>query len=90
MKRKVAFLSFLVLLVIGFANEPTAQIKRGKKKYSPVPFYTILEAWKADCISRRLGILYAEPKKITESGNTAERKNSNFCLLEDNFIIEDL
>lgn len=33
------------------------------------------EAWRADCISRRLGILYREPVTVTEAGRTATRDN---------------
>jgi hypothetical protein len=37
--------------------------------------------WRADCISRRLGILEREPVKVAEAGVTAERDNPNLYLL---------
>lgn len=37
--------------------------------------------WRADCISRRLGILYREPVAITESGKTARRDNLRVYLV---------
>lgn len=39
------------------------------------------ERWRADCISRRLGILYGTPKKVTESGHTAYRDNPRLYLI---------
>ncbi|MGQ9860833.1 MAG: hypothetical protein ACUVSD_02330 [Thiobacillaceae bacterium] len=37
--------------------------------------------WRADCISRRLGILEREPVKVAAAGVTAERDNPNLYLL---------
>ena len=37
--------------------------------------------WRADCISRRLGILYRDPVRITESGFTAYRDNPRMYLV---------
>lgn len=37
--------------------------------------------WRADCISRRLGILYGAPTKVTESGHTAFRDNPKLYLI---------
>lgn len=42
---------------------------------------TAAPAWRADCISRRLGILYREPVKIVESGVTARRENLRSYLV---------
>ena len=41
------------------------------------------ERWRADCISRRLGILYRTPQKTTESGHTAYRDNPRLYLIRD-------
>lgn len=41
------------------------------------------ERWRADCISRRLGILYRTPQKVTESGQTAYRDNPRLYLIRD-------
>lgn len=38
-------------------------------------------AWRADCISRRLGILEREPVRVEEAGRSAERDNPNLYLL---------
>ena len=37
--------------------------------------------WRADCISRRLGILYREPIFIYESGHKAYRDNPKMYML---------
>lgn len=37
--------------------------------------------WRADCISRRLGILYRSPQRVTESGQTAFRDNPRLYLV---------
>lgn len=37
--------------------------------------------WRADCISRRLGILYREPVKVVEGGITARRENLRSYLV---------
>lgn len=42
---------------------------------------TAAPAWRADCISRRLGILYREPVTISESGRTATRENLRVYLV---------
>lgn len=39
------------------------------------------ERWRADCVSRRLGILYRSPQRITESGQTAHRDNPRLYLV---------
>jgi hypothetical protein len=39
--------------------------------------------WRADCISRRVGILDGVPKTVEESGETAQRANINFFMLRD-------
>ena len=39
--------------------------------------------WRADCISRRLGILYREPVTVRESGKTAARQNLRVYLVRD-------
>lgn len=39
--------------------------------------------WRADCISRRLGILYREPVTVRESGRTASRQNLRAYLVRD-------
>lgn len=39
--------------------------------------------WRADCISRRLGILYREPVKVTENGKAAARQNLRIYLVRD-------
>ena len=39
--------------------------------------------WRADCISRRLGILYREPVTVKESGTTAARQNLRVYLVRD-------
>ena len=44
--------------------------------------------WRADCVSRRLGILEGVPTTITESGNTTQRANINFYMLRD-VVIRD-
>jgi hypothetical protein len=44
--------------------------------------------WRADCVSRRLGILGGVPTTITESGNTTQRANINFYMLRD-VVIRD-
>lgn len=41
------------------------------------------QRWRADCVSRRLGILFGVPVTITESGQTSLRANDNFYLLRD-------
>ena len=37
--------------------------------------------WRADCVSRRLGILYRGPQRVTIAGNTAERGNPRLYLV---------
>ncbi len=37
--------------------------------------------WRADCISRRLGILYRSPQRVSESGRTAQRDNPRLYLV---------
>jgi hypothetical protein len=44
--------------------------------------------WRADCVSRRLGILDGVPTTVTESGNTTQRANINFYMLRD-VVIRD-
>jgi hypothetical protein len=39
--------------------------------------------WRADCISRRLGILYREPTTVNESGKRATRENLRVYLVRD-------
>jgi hypothetical protein len=39
--------------------------------------------WRADCISRRIGILDGVPTTITESGETSQRGNISFYMLRD-------
>lgn len=39
--------------------------------------------WRADCISRRLGILYRTPVTVKESGKTAARQNLRVYLVRD-------
>lgn len=46
--------------------------ERGKRAYA---------RWRADCISRRLGILYREPKRIYHSAYQAYRDNPKMYLL---------
>lgn len=42
---------------------------------------TAQPAWRADCVSRRLGILYREPVTVTEAGTTATRQNLRAYLV---------
>ncbi|MDG2959674.1 hypothetical protein P7L91_02280, partial [Bisgaard Taxon 10/6] len=44
--------------------------------------------WRADCISRRLGILNREVTAYTHSGYNAKRENKNFNLIKDGYICE--
>jgi hypothetical protein len=44
--------------------------------------------WRADCVSRRLGILDGVPTTVTVSGNTTQRANINFYMLRD-VVIRD-
>ncbi len=39
--------------------------------------------WRADCISRRVGILDGVPTTVTESGQTSQRGNISFYMLRD-------
>ncbi|MFK7855055.1 MAG: hypothetical protein AB8B79_13110 [Granulosicoccus sp.] len=39
--------------------------------------------YRADCLSRRLGILYREPRSITLEGHTARRSNNKLYLVRD-------
>lgn len=39
------------------------------------------ERWRADCLSRRIGILTGVPQTIEDSGETANRANINFYML---------
>lgn len=39
--------------------------------------------WRADAMSRRMGIIQREPYSASESGYSAKRSNANFKLLED-------
>jgi hypothetical protein len=55
-----------------FALTRIAVVERGR---------TANPEWRADCISRRLGILEREPVKVVEAGVTAERDNPNLYLL---------
>lgn len=43
-------------------------------------------AWRADCISRRLGILYRAPVRISEAGITAERANLRVYLVRNTTV----
>ena len=38
-------------------------------------------AYRADCLSRRLGILHREPKRVTLEGKTSQRSNAKLYLL---------
>jgi len=38
-------------------------------------------AWRADCISRRLGLLYREPRPVREAGVSARRENLRVYLV---------
>ena len=40
-------------------------------------------AWRADCLSRRLGILYREPRQVTIEGTRARRTNRRLYLVRD-------
>lgn len=44
---------------------------------------TAAKPWRADCISRRLGILYRQPMKVTEAGQTSSRENLRMYLVRD-------
>lgn len=41
------------------------------------------KAYRADCLSRRLGILFREPRKVTLDGVSAKRVNSKLYLVRD-------
>ena len=41
------------------------------------------QRWRADCISRRVGILDGVPRNVTESGHTSQRGNISFYMLRD-------
>lgn len=42
--------------------------------------------WRADCISRRLGILEQRPVRVTESGHTSTRNNANLILIRESNV----
>ena len=42
--------------------------------------------WRADCISRRLGILERHPVRVSESGQTSTRNNANLILIRDSNV----
>ncbi len=42
-----------------------------------------LRRWRADCVSRRVGILDGVPRTIKESNETSQRANINFYMLRD-------
>lgn len=44
--------------------------------------------WRADAISRRLGILNKKKTKIVHSGETVERTNKNFNLIKEGYICD--
>jgi RHS repeat-associated protein len=44
--------------------------------------------WRADCISRRLGILNKQATSISHSGHEANRNNQNFNLIKEGFICD--
>ena len=44
--------------------------------------------WRADSISRRLGILNKSVTTISHSGKTSSRGNINFKLIEDKYICD--
>ncbi len=46
------------------------------------------QRWRADCISRRVGILEGVPQTITDSGETTQRANINFFMLRDVRVTE--
>ena len=48
-----------------------------------------LPRYRADCVSRRLGILYREPQRVSISGFTAKRSNPRFYLLR-NAAVHDM
>lgn len=41
------------------------------------------QRWRADCVSRRVGVRYGLPITTTESGYTAQRANQHFYMLRD-------
>ncbi len=41
------------------------------------------QQWRADCISRRVGVLTGVPQTVSESGETAQRANICFYMLRD-------
>lgn len=49
---------------------------------------TAASEWRADSISRRLGILNKKATTVTHSGKTSHRGNINFKLIEDKFICD--
>lgn len=49
---------------------------------------TASSPFRADCISRRLGILNKQATKITHSGYTSERTNVNFNLIQKGCICD--
>ncbi|MEE9204023.1 MAG: hypothetical protein V3U08_03325 [Nitrospirales bacterium] len=51
--------------------------ERGKTANSP---------WRADCVSRRLGILYRQRTPVTVQGERANRDNRNFYLLRNTHV----
>ncbi len=57
-----------------FALVRAAVEERGKRASS---------RWRADCVSRRVGILTGVPTRVQESGQTAQRANINFFMLRD-------
>ncbi|MFV0325858.1 MAG: hypothetical protein ACK5LF_16005, partial [Bacteroides xylanisolvens] len=48
---------------------------------------TAVPKYRADCISRRLGILNQKATEITHSGYTAKRANKNFNLIKDVYVL---
>jgi hypothetical protein len=49
---------------------------------------TASSRWRADCISRRLGILNRKKTKVSHSGQTSERENTNFSLIIEGHICD--
>ena len=49
---------------------------------------TASSRWRADCISRRLGILNKKRTKITRKGYTADRDNPSFDIIEDVIVCD--